>query len=58
MKLNNTTYFLSCCVLGGKMCVDYQQKRNDESFLFGHFFKRFSSFAKNNNLGWSLRNKS
>jgi hypothetical protein len=39
-KLNNIVYYLSC-VLGGKMCVDYQQKRNGKSFLFGHFFKRF-----------------
>jgi hypothetical protein len=41
VKLNSITYYLSCCVLDGKMCVDYQQERNAKSFLFGHFFKRF-----------------
>jgi hypothetical protein len=30
VKLNSTTCYLFCCVLGGKMCVDYQQKRSDK----------------------------
>lgn len=57
VKLNSITYYLSCCVLDGKMCVDYQQERNAKSFLFGHFFKRFWSFAKSSSHGWTLRNK-
>jgi len=38
-------------VVGGRMCVDFQQIWNVESLRFGHFWKRFWDLVKNSNSG-------